>query len=151
MALPPDDNDPDDSGDNDVEQDENSFAEMLKSFSNEWLHVQLTHHVSLSATNAFWGLTLKHFQQLMDLKEAEGIKRKIPQFGQVRKNIYKDLCPDITMTVAYLNKTDNTIIRVNVDATTPPLSHYQRDNQYKKLYEEAHIEVKKCFLIFFPF
>lgn len=107
--------------------------------SNQWLQVQLTHKVSLTAANAFWKLSFKHLKEIFDLKEAEGVKRKIPQFQQVRKNIYKDLCPDVKMRFAFLNKNDNTVIIVEDDKT--PMNKYQRNPQYQKLYEEARIEV----------
>lgn len=61
-------------------------------------------------------------------------------YFQVRKNVYKDICPDVEMTFYFLNKNDGTIVRVSDDHT--PLNKYQRDPQYQKLYEEAHIKVK---------
>ena len=113
---------------------------MLISLSNSWLQIQLTHHVSLEATNAFWRTSLKSFHELIEKKKAEGINRKIPQYVQIRKNIYKDICPDVKMSFAFLNKNDNTIVKVSADQT--PLTEYQRDPRYVKLYEEAHIEIK---------
>ena len=134
MPTAPDETDSDFTGD-----DDESFSEMLISLANDWLQTQLTHHVSLEATNAFWRLSLKSFHKLIERKTAEGIKRKIPQFVQIRRNIYKDICPDVKMTFVFLNKNDNTIVNVNTNQT--PLTDYQRDPQYVKLYEKAHIEV----------
>lgn len=59
---------------------------------------------------------------------------------QIRKNIYKDMCPEIKMTFGFRKKSDGSIITVAADST--PLSKFQRDPEYDKLYEEAHIEVK---------
>ena len=74
------------------------------------------------------------------MKNAEEINKKIPQFYQVRKNIYQDICPDVKMSFAFLNLEDGSITRVKEDHM--PLNQFQRDPKYKKLYEEAHIEVK---------
>ena len=113
--------------------------DLFQSFSKQWLHAQLSHHVSLSATNSFWALSMKYVPKLIAMKEQENIKKKVPQFVQVRKNIYKEISPDIHMTFAYLNIDDASIVHVNEEYT--PLRDYQRNPTYQKLYEEAHIEV----------
>ena len=59
--------------------------------------------------------------------------------AQVRKNIYKDMCPDVKMTFAFMKKSDGSVITVEADST--PLTQFQRDPNYQKLYEEAHIQV----------
>lgn len=112
---------------------------MFHSFSKKWLETQLTHHVSLAASNSFWKLAFKHVYDILELKRMEEVKRKIPQFLQVRKNIHKDISPNIKMTFAFLNKNDKSIIHVNSDHT--PVKEYQQNPMYEKLYEEAHIEV----------
>ena len=101
--------------------------------------------MSLSGSNAFWKLSFQYVAKLQDMKKAENVKKKIPQFYQVRKNVYKDLCPDVKMSFAFLNIQDGSIIHVKEDHT--PLNRYQRDPKYKKLYEEAHIEVISIFCI----
>ena len=121
------------------EEEPDNFNSLFSSFSKQWVNAQLTHKVSLAAANSFWGLSFKYLKDIFHLKNTEGIKKKIPQFIQVRKNIYKDLCPDVKMIFVFLNKTDNTIIRVEEDKT--PLNEYERDPKYQKLYEEARIEV----------
>lgn len=143
--MPPDDTDPTDSGDSDDDK-EGCFEDMFAALSKQWLNVHLTHHVSLAATSSFWRLSLKYFHKMLEMKKDEGIERKIPQYLQVRKNVYKNLCPDVKMRFAFLNKTDNSIVYVNAEET--PLSQYQRDPKYQKLYEEAHIEVIIYFIIF---
>lgn len=68
--------------DGDVD-DEACYDNWLKAFSNQWLHNQLTHQVSLAAGNSFWILAMKYIPKLMEMKENEGVTRKIPQFLQV--------------------------------------------------------------------
>ena len=120
-------------------EEEESFESLFTSFSNQWQHAQLTHHVSLAASNNFWKLSFDYVPKILELKKAEKLKKKIPQFYQVRKNIYKDICPEVKMTFVFLNLNDGTLTLVKDDHT--PLKQYQRNPQYKKLYEEAHIEV----------
>ena len=81
----------------------------------------------------------------MELKEQEHLFKKIPQYAQIKKNIYKSICPKIHMNFAFLNTSDGTIVKVNSETT--PLVQYQRDPKYKKLYEEGHIEVIKFYTI----
>ena len=113
---------------------------MFQSFSKQWLHAQLTHNVSLSAAKTFWKLSLHHVGELLAKKKEENITRKIPQFPQVRKNIYKDICPEVEMTVAFRDKNDNSMVFV-MDNEPQLITQYQRDPRYQKLYEEAHIKV----------
>ena len=44
------------------------------------------------------------------------------------------------MTVAFLDNSTNSIIHLDGDQTQL-ITQYQRDPNYQKLYEEAHIEV----------
>ena len=125
---------------NEEPDEEISFDSLFQSFSNQWLHTHLTHHVSLAASNQFWQLAFKFVSNIEDLKHQENNSRKIPQFLQVRKNIYTDNCPKVTMTFAYLNKNDQSIIHVNVDQT--PINDFDRNPQFQKLYEEAHVDVR---------
>lgn len=128
------------SSDDEDNEDEITFVSLLDDFSKKWLELQLTHHVSLAASNQFWNLAIKQIHEIFKKKEQEKVKRKIPQFLHVRKMIYKDLCPEIKMSFVFLNKLDGSLIRVNGEQT--PLSQFQRDPNYQKLFEEAHIEVK---------
>lgn len=131
-----------DDGDSSHEEDDDeiSFDSIFNSFSKQWLHTQLTHHVSLAASNSFWKLSFQNVAKLLELKHNEQVTRKIPQFMQVRKNLHKDLCPDIKMTFVFLNKEDQSITHVNVDHT--PVKEFQSNPKFQKLYEEAHIQVR---------
>lgn len=80
--APPGDSGPDSSSDDSAANDE-SYQQWFKALSNEWLHSQLTHNVSLAASNSFWELAFKYLPKLMELKEEERISKKIPQFLQV--------------------------------------------------------------------
>ena len=135
----PEQDNPDDSESEFGDAEENSFISLFQSFSKQWLHAQLTHHVSLAASNEFWNLSFQYVSKMVEMKEKEKVRRKIPQFLQARKNIYTEISPRIFMTFAFLNKEDGTITCVDVEKT--PLDKFQRNPQYQKLYEEAHIEV----------
>ena len=77
----------DDSGPDDDEEEEVCFNELFDSFSSQWLTTQLTHRVSLEASNAFWVSAMNHIPRIFELKKSEGIKGKIPQFMQENKHI----------------------------------------------------------------
>ena len=129
----------DESDEDDDEDEDISFNSLFYSFSKQWLNAQLNHNVSLAASNSFWNLAFKYVSKLHELKETENIKRKIPQFMQIRKNLFQDLSPNVIMNFAFLNKNDNSIHHVNTDHT--PVKEFERNPQYQKLYEEAHIKV----------
>lgn len=75
------------------------------------------------------------------MKAAENIRKNVPQFLHVRNQMYgdKQLCPEIKMSFAFIDMNDGTTHYVQEGQT--PLKKFQRDPQFKKLYEEAHIEV----------
>lgn len=81
----------------------------------------------------------------MKLKEEENVKRKIPKFPQVRKNVYRDICPKVKMSFMFRNRNDGSI-KISTELDHTPLNKFQRDPLYEKLYEEAHIEVKRKYL-----
>lgn len=137
-----DDNGPQDQDENDedeTDQEEETFQSFFSEFSKQWLNIQLTHHVSLAASNAFWKMSFEHIFQIYQLKAAQNVTKKIPQFLQARKNLYKEYCPEIKMNFAFKNKNDGSIFYIDADHT--PLLQYERDPNYQKLFEEAHIEV----------
>lgn len=106
----------------------------------QWLKLQLTHDVSLAATDAFWSLAMKCIPKLLHIRDVQGIKRKIPQFPNQRKNLYRKECPKVFMSLAYLNTETNDIVYVNkVDST--PMKTYDQNNKFTKLYESAFIQV----------
>ena len=112
---------------------------MFNSFCEKWLHEQQHHHVSLNAANSFWKLAFQYVGKLLELKLEENNKKKIPDFLHVRQVIYKNICPPVHMSFAFLDKSDNSIVHVEGDHT--PLNQYERNPRYQKLYEESHIKV----------
>ena len=82
-----DDSPPSDPSDPEEEEEEGneSFKDLLEFFSRQWLQTQLTHKVSLAASNSFWLLAMQNIPRIMELKNIEGHKRKIPQFMQVHE------------------------------------------------------------------
>ena len=73
------------------------------------------------------------------MKAAENVQKKIPQFIHMRNVMNKNICPEVKMSFVFLNKNDGTLHHVQDDQT--PLTKFQRDPRFKKMYEEAHIEV----------
>lgn len=139
LAPPPSPSSPSDDTGTNSDDHQDSFEDLFNCFSQQWLYTQLTHHVSLSATNSFWQLSMKYIPDMMEAKKRDNIKKKISQFVQVRKNIFKDISPKFKMTFCYMNKEDGTQYHVSENYT--PLTQFQRDPRYQKLYEQAQIEV----------
>lgn len=131
--------DPSSDNSSDDEEVPETYQSLLKKMSEDWLKMQLTHHVSLTATNDFWSLAFKHIFEICSLKAEENVQKNVPQFLHLRNIMYRDACPDVKLTFAFKDLTDGSIILVNNDKT--PLTQFQRDPRYEKLYEEAHVEV----------
>ena len=117
---------------------EGTFQDLYEELSNEWLVTEVDHHVSKSASNAFWKLSNKYFHRVYLAKEREGRTKKIPQFKQVRETLYAKKVPPISVEVAYKNNTTGEVVVEK--GTTTPTSQYP-PNLYCKLYEMATVKV----------
>lgn len=112
---------------------------LLKDFSRQWYLAQLQHKVSATAAEAFWAISRTFWPKIEAAKQAESITKTIPLFQNQRKILQKNFCPEIHMEFAFLNVTTGNVERVHSMST--PLKEYQRNPNFIKLYEEAHIQV----------
>lgn len=117
---------------------QDDYHEMLKEVAEKWLLVQLTHRVSISASNSFWEFAVNSIPKLSQCKNDRSIKKAIPGYIHLRRKMYKEQCPKVHMKFVYLNKNTEAIEIVHTN--TNPAKQYNRIN-YVKLYEEAHFEV----------
>ena len=132
-----DDDDPEDPEDPDDEAPEShmtNYYRLLYSFSKQWLSIQLTHRVSITATDTFWNLAFSGISELLSFRDEHNICKKIPKFQNQRKQLYKKECPKISLIYAYLNKeTDRIHVVSNVESA--PMKIYQNSRRYMKLYD----------------
>lgn len=113
-----------------------SFKEVLDHFKNEFLSIEINHHVSKTATNAFWMLTFKHIKELCHAMECDN--DKIPQFGHIRNQLYDAKVPKVDMQIGYINKTTGQLSIVDAEKT--PVSKFP-PKDFSKVYEIAQVKV----------
>ena len=118
-----------------------SYNELLESFSREWLLIEIQHQVSKVASNEFWKSANKHLYKLLAAKEAQNVTRKVPQFVQLRRKFNNVHVPEIKMEFGYRNKETGEITVVKNRLTTP-INEFP-PSTYKMVYEIAKIEVRK--------
>ena len=132
-----------DESDDDENADENpdftTYKKILQDLAEDWILVEIDHHVSKSATDAFWKVATAKFKQLFEAREARNMKRKIPQFPYLRQTLYDKKVPRISMEIAYQNK-ETEEITVIEDVEKAPVSKYPPD-KFVKLYEKATVKV----------
>ena len=120
------------------------YQDTLSQLSESWLMAQLTHNVSAAATNCFWDIALRSFPALSDARERSMRKKNVPGYIHLRRQLYKERCPEVHMRFAYLNKDSGTI--EVVDCKNDPGQRFPR-SKYTKLFEEAHIKVPYSYSI----
>ena len=108
--------------------------------TKKWHFTQLSHKVSTTAAEEFWRVSKQFWPKLIQAKVDEGIKRKTPEFQNQRKRLVDQLCPEIHMEFAFLQVSTGAIHKVA--SNTTPLKQYDRNPDFIKLYEEAHIKVQ---------
>ena len=127
--------------DNEVQDEiQDDYFDLLHNYSKEWLAVQLTHQVSLKATDKYWQLSLKWMPRLLAAKNRQNLKRKIPKFQNQRNKFFNRECPRIGMNFVYKHNDTGEIKYVN-DVDTAPKKRFDQDPHYTKLYETAFIQV----------
>ena len=125
--------------DQDQQEEEENYFSALNKLSKKWIATQLTHNVSAEATNTFWKLSMDLLPDMLSLKSRDNITRKTPKFPHQRRKLHKDLCPPVYMKFAFKHKVTGEI--VTVDSNSTPAKRFQRNPDYMKLYEEAHVKV----------
>lgn len=129
--------DPSDDDDAEVVDD---YQSTLDALTRKWYLTQLDHKVSASAADAFWHIAKQFWPRLIKAKQQEVGKKKTPEFQNQRKKLITQLCPPIHMEFGYLNVRTGAILKV--ESQTAPSKEYERNPDYIKLYEEAHVKVK---------
>lgn len=116
--------------------DESNYSDILKKFSEKWLMIQINHEVSVKAASLFWEAAMEFFPSLYEAKLNDQAAKKSKCFSHIRQKMYKESCPKVTMKYGFLNK-DTDEIELVVSET----AHKFDRSKYKKLFEEAHVEV----------
>ena len=132
----------DDGGDDPTDDiDVENYFNLLQAFSKRWLSIQLTHNVSLKATDAFWKLAVNSLRKIYRARKLEKIKKNIPQFTHVRRTLYAKDCPRVGMNFAYRHKQSEHVHLVS-DMDKAPIQKFENDPDYQKLYEVAFVKVR---------
>ena len=141
-----DGDDPHDSDNTMDNEGDMSYIDLLYQMSRAWLSVQLTHEVSVAATDAFWAVAITNMKKLLEAKANEGITRKIPMFQNQRKILFEKECPAIEMTFAYMHNETQRLHIVKDDKL--PRKNFDSNPAYTKLYETACVKVRiSCHLL----
>ena len=135
----------DEDEDEDIVNGPATYTDLLETLSMKWLSIHLLHNVSLTATYAFWKLALSTMPLLMQLKRVEDVTRKTPQFVQLRKKLYANYCPNIHLDFHYQKSNEEPIVIKS--ASKNPVKEIERNPEYKKQCESAHIKVTLTLLI----
>ena len=135
-----DDDDPDDP-DFDVGGGDGrpSYRDMLDKLSEDWLTAEIDHRMSKKGSEILWKLANEHFYEIYRVKKEQGIKRKIPQFQQIRRQLTKKNTPKVKLEIAYKCKdTGEITIMENLEST--PVSRFP-PSTHERLYEIASVDV----------
>ena len=95
--------------------------------------------MSKEGSAALWRIANKYFYKLYTAKKLQRINKKVAQFRQIRRQMYRDNVPQIHMEYAYRQKQTGEITTAkNLDST--PRKRFP-PSIYEPLYEIATIEV----------
>lgn len=134
------------SSDND---DHIDYREILSKLSKQWLLTEISHRVSKEGSNKMWELANKYFATVYDIKKEQGIKKKIPQFQQIRNKLYDSIVPKVKMEIAYERKETGEVSIVE-DVERTPVSQFP-PSTHRRLYEIASVDVSLIFPSYYFF
>ena len=127
---------------------ENDYVTLLENFSEKWVSMELDHTVSKIASDDFWRLACEFLPKIVYARSAQNVTRKLPQFSHIRKKLYNDNVPEVTLEIGYKNK-DTDEVTVVTDTITP-IKQYP-PNQFEKMFEIASVKVtKNRIILIFP-
>ena len=128
----------DDEDDGEEEEDDLDYHEILNSLSKQWMNAEMDHTISQAASNELWKIAFDFIPKLVSARQLNGIRRKVPTFNHIRKQLHKKGTPDVQLEIGYRNRNTDEITLVN--ASTTPVSTFPA-NMYEKLYEVATAKV----------
>ena len=114
------------------------YHSVFQDFCQEWMTTELDHTVSKVASNKFWTVAFKFIPRLLCLKKEQKVKKKIPNFDQIRRNLYDENTPEVTMEIGYKCKETNEVTIVHDNVTSKNTFPRQ---EYDKMYEIATVKV----------
>lgn len=121
-----------------IPEDEMDYQTLLETLKRKWMDTELEHTVSKVASNLFWSVAFKYIPKLLHVRELQRVKRKIPQFNQVRRTLHNKHTPAVDLEIGYKSKDSEEVIVV--EDTACPKSRFPPD-QFDKLYEIATVKV----------
>lgn len=121
------------------------FNTILNELSNQWIEAEINHHVSKACSDEFWKIAHQWFFRLMTCKQKQKIKRKVPQFTHIRRQLYDSKTPKVNLDITYQEK-DTGEVHVVRDVEATPVSKYPA-NKFTKLYEVASVPVSEIIKI----
>lgn len=127
------------SSDEEEFQEIDTYQSILEHLSREWIQLEINHEVSKTASNAFWDLAKLWFHRLFRAKEIQKVKKKTPTFEHIRKTLHDKYVPPIKMEFSYKDRETGEVI-ITENLSKNPNSQFPVQ-QYKKLWETAHVEV----------
>ena len=128
--------------------DVEDYSTILEKLKSKWLLTEINHSVSKTASDAFWKIGLLFFNEL---HAAPGRRKKTPQFKTVRRQMYRNLVPEIELEIGYRHKVSGEITVVKDSIT--PMKRFSTAT-FEKIYEIGTVKVnfffKKNYYLHFP-
>ena len=83
---------------------------------------------------------MKFIPVLESLRDRDNVTKKTAGFAQQKKNLYSMKCPKIKVKFGYKNK--STGIVEAVECGTESIKNFEKNPDYVKVFEEAHVQVR---------
>ena len=118
-----------------------TYADLLDDLARKWVNLEIDHHVSKKASDAFWSLAKRAFPKLHQARIDQMVYKDIPDFPYQREKLYNEHVPTVSLETGFLKKeTDEVIV---VESEKAPSKY--TSPQYTKLYEVATVKVYSIF------
>ena len=117
--------------------DNYDYESLLEIFSHKWVNAEIDHDVSKVAANEMWRLATFFLPKISKAREIEKTSRKLPQFSHIRRKLYKEKVPPVSLQIGFRNKETNETTVVTSSIT--PRKQFP-PNKFEKLYEIASVK-----------
>lgn len=122
--------------------EDESYDSIFQKLKSKWLLIETAHKVSKCASDLFWRTALQFFPKLKATRD----NKKTQQFKTLRRNVYDEILPSISLQIGYKHRASGNIVVVN-DTYTHRKQY--SPTEYDKLYEIGTVKV--CYSHFFKY
>ena len=132
--------------DDDDEVPLEDFDTMIAMLEQLWVDATVNHRMSIEGASYLWKLAFQWINKIMEQKERENNKKRVPQFAHLRRKLLLNSTPDLKIQMGHKNlQTSENLI--TQPASVAPKKEFNDVRKFRKLFEITSVPISEVFKI----